>query len=486
MSFFSFPAGTRFVSFFVFLLSVSFFAVCCQGQQVQAEVPTSSALISAAGESGDREGGSRGMEEGLAVLRAMSNANRQFLTAIRLVRQADASFNAAEESRLLLQADQLFRQIIEAWPETDIAVKLFTNQFIGDFDYFEFKNRVKGLICNQSFLTQCFLHRISLLLPPIETPLSVARWDWLSLAVAYHLFGQPERGREIIGPMLAAVRRGAPPEGTERDLFVSRALSLIGEFDTALEITRGIDECSTRLYNLNDITEAALWHERGALAKELAEEAHQYALRQHCDWELGLVIQGLAMVGRHHDARAMFQQTVERQFLRYRQSRSGECCPPELAVAAAEMGDVHLALGLLRTVQEENSWTIPVVLGRLSRRGQAQIALSYAEQIQDPDIRGEAFGELIEALVFQQERSRAEDVFVLLSRLVEETAPPAPGLIGQMAKAEHVLHADERWRQSFQKAITAAERGVTLVRRDIGGPLIALLVRIETGRPMLD
>ena len=73
-----------------------------------------------------------------------------------------------------------------------------------------------------------------------------------------------------------------------------------------------------------------------------------------------------------------------------------------------------------------------------------------------------------------------------LSKLVEESTGKRPGLLAQKAKAEKVLYGEDRWRTSFQQAINAAERASNFVRRDIGALLLAALVRIETGLPMLD
>jgi len=427
---------------------------------------------------------------GLAALEAVSAANRQFIHAMRMIHDADATYDSGTESRLLTEADRLLRDIVDRFPQTDLAVKLMTNQFVGEFDYLEFRNRVKALVCNDTTATACFLYRIARLLPPIETPISVARWDWLSLAVAHHLIGEHDRAREIIGPFLATVRRGAPPDGSERDLFVARALALTGEFDIAIEITRSIDECSTRLYNYSDLVEAALWQDRRPLAETLAEEARRFATDHTCDWELGLIIQTLTAVGRTDEAKALFAQTADRQFARFRRTKD-DCCPPELAVAAAEHGDVNLALGILRAVQEDNPWTIPVVLGKLGRRGPPQLVISYAEQVQDLDVRGEAYAELIEALVARKERDRADELMMALTKLAEESGGERPPLFAQLAKAERVLRGKgtagkESWRPLFLRAVVAAERGTTYVRRDIGGPLLAALVRIETGRPMLD
>lgn len=428
-----------------------------------------------------------GMAEA-ALAQDNSPANRLFVQAMQLVRQADNTFDTAEESRFLKEADRLLNEIVAKYPDSALAVQLVTNQFVGDFDFYEFRGRIKALVCNEPLSSLCFLHRVGELLPPVETPITSARWDWLSLAVAYQQLGDPARAKEIVSPFVSAVRRGKAADSAGQDLFVARALALMGQAPLALDITRQIADCGTRIYNLGDIGKAAAWRGDAALAAALAEEAKQYAAAHGCSWELGIVVQALLRAGKEAEARTLFLNTVETQFSKFREARElkGDCCPPELAVAAADLGDPPLALGMLRSVQDENPWTIPAVLGRLARRGEASVAIAYAEQVQDIDVRGEAFAELIDATVKRNERSTAEGLMRRLAKLVEESAGKRPGLLAQKAKAEKVLYGEDRWRTSFQQAITAAERASNFVRRDIGAPLLATLVRIETGLPMLD
>lgn len=412
-------------------------------------------------------------------------ANRLFVQAMQLLRQADQTYDIAEESRLLKEADKLLTDVITKYPDSALAVQLVTNQFVGDFDFFEFRGRIRALVCNEPLTSLCFLHRIGELLPPVETPITASRWDWLSLAVGYHQLGDAARAKEIIAPFVSAVRRGAVADSSGQDLFVARALSLMGQIPLALDITRQIADCSTRIYNLSDVGKAALWKGDAATAAALAEEASKFASANRCSWELGLVAQALLRAGREPEARTLFLNTVETQFSKFRETKS-DCCPPELAVAAAEMGEPNLALGLLRTVQDENPWTIPAVLGRLARRGETALTLAYAEEVQDVDVRGEAFAELIEAALKRNERAVAEDLYRRLGRLVEEAQGRRPGLLAQRAKTQRLMHGDDRWRQTFLAALGAAERSSNFVRRDIGAPLLAALVKIETGLPMLD
>ncbi len=412
-------------------------------------------------------------------------ANRLFVQAMQLIRQADTTYDVAEESRLLKEADKLLNEVVAKYPDSPLAVQLITNQFVGDFDFYEFRSRIRALVCNDPLTSLCFLHRVAEMLPPVETPITAARWDWLSLAVAYHTVGDGARAKEIIAPFVSAVRRGAATDGTGQDLFVARALALMGQTSLALEVTRQIPDCSTRLYNLADIAKAASWRGDNALTAQLADEAKAYAAARGCSWELGLVAQTLLRAGKESTARTLFLNSVETQFSKFRETR-GDCCPPELAVAAAELGDSNLALGLLRTVQDENPWTIPAVLGRLALRNESAVALAYAEQIQDMDIRGESFAELIEAAQKRGDSNGAADLMRRLDKLVDEAAGRRPALLAQKAKAEKVMYGDDRWRRTFQGSINAAERASNFVRRDIGAPLLSALVRIETGLPMLD
>lgn len=419
---------------------------------------------------------------------ANSPANRLFVQAMQMVKQADNTFDNAEETRFLKEADRLLNEIVAKYPDSALAVQLVTNQFVGDFDFYEFRGRIKALVCNEPLSSLCFLHRIGELLPPVETPITTARWDWLSLAVAYQQVGDPARAKEIVSPFVSAVRRGKAADSVGQDLFVARALALMGQAPLALDITRQISDCATRLYNLGDIGKAAAWRGDAALATALADEAKQYAAGHGCTWELGIVVQALLRAGKEAEARTLFLNTVETQFSKFREAKElkGDCCPPELAVAAADLGDPGLALGMLRNVQDENPWTVAAVLGRLARRGNAAPAVTYADQVQDIDLRGEAYAELIDASVKRNERAAADTLMRRLNKLVEDSGGRRPALLAQKAKAEKTLFGEERWRTTFQQAITAAERSSNFVRRDIGAPLLATLVRIETGLPMLD
>jgi hypothetical protein len=414
------------------------------------------------------------------------SANRQFVQAMQLIQQADASLDVAEEARLLRDAERLLNDVIQRYPESQIAVQLITNQFIGDFDVFEFRNRVKALICNEPQSTACFLYRVENLLSPMEYPIATPRWDWLSLAVAYHVTGRSEQAKEIIAPFVSALRRGAArTEGTEQDLFVARALALTGQIDLALQITSGIADCSTRVYNLTDIAEIALWRGDNELAATLTAEAQKYAQDNACNWELGLIVQSLLHIGREAEARTLFLNTVEQQFSRFRETRQ-ECCPAELAVAAADLSEFNLALGLLRTVQDDSPWTIPAVLGRMAAHGETALTGAYLEQVEEAEVQAEILSEFVAAALKRGDPAVAQQWLQRLLKLSEVPANRRPKILIQLAKAERLMFNNERWRTTFLEAILTADRSSPYVRRDIGAPLLAALVRIETGLPMLD
>lgn len=417
-------------------------------------------------------------------------ANRQFIQAIQQLRKANTTYDAAEEQKLLTEADRLLEDIITRFPDTDLAVQLITNQFVGDFDFFEFRNRVRGLVCNEPLSSRCFLFRIGNLLPPVETPITTARWDWLALAVAYHHLGDPGRGREIVAPFLSAVRRGLPRDAAERDLYVARALALTEQVSLALDITRHLPDCSTRLYNLADIAEVAAWRNERDLAQTLAEEARQLGAGRNCGNDLAPVVRALTVAGRTTDARTLLLSLVDRPGGRAGEAKGGEpradCCVPELAVAAADLAEVSRAISLLRSVQEENPWAVAAVLGRLVKRGEGGQALTLLEQVRDPDIRAEAFGEMIDAFLRRNDRAPAEDLLRRLIRLAADEGPRHPGVQAQRARGEHAVHQDARWRATFQQALHTAEHASTLVRRDIGTPLVSTLMRIEVGLALLD
>src|SRR3954452_22112966 len=426
-----------------------------------------------------------GMAVRASAQESASNANRQFVQAMQMIQQANSTFDSAEEARLLRDADRLLNEIVQRYPDSAIAVQLITNQFIGDFDVFEFHNRVRALICNDAQSTACFLFRIENLLPPVEYPVSTPRWDWLSLAVAYHLNGNADKAREIIAPFVSALRRGASAassDAQEQDLFVARALALTGQTDTALQITRGIADCSTRIYNLTDIAEIATWHGEKDLAAALTTEAQKYSQANNCSWELGLVVQSLLRVGREAEARTLFLNTVEQQFSRFRETKQ-ECCPAELAVAAADLGEVNLALGLLRTVHEDSPWTVPAVLGRLQLRGEVSLTSAYLEQVQEVDSQAEILAEFIAAAIHRGDPAAAQQWMKRLLQISDMPANRKPIVLAQRAKAEKLIFNDERWRATMAQAIAAADRSTAIVRRDIGVPLLAALVRIESGFP---
>lgn len=409
-------------------------------------------------------------------------ANRQFVQAMDAIHKADQSYDLAEQTRLLQTAERLLAGITSQMPESALAVQLSTNQFIGDFDYNDFKARIRGLACNDPQSTVCFITRVEGLLQPVEYPIVTPRWDWLSLAVAYYQLGDKDRTRQIIAPFLSTLRRAPRSDDQGRDLFLGRALSLTGETDLALDLTRRLPDCATRIYNLTDISQAMLWKGDQARGARLAEEAAEYAQANNCTWEQGLVAEGLFRAGVDAKARTLFLNTVEEQFSRFKE-RKGNCCPPDLAVAAGDLGDPNLALGLLRTVQQDSPWTVPAVLGRLGQRGEMQLATTYTEQVQDPALKAETFVQLIAAALKTGDRKQAEALSGRIDKLAAQN-PKAPVLV-QRARAARLLFKDQRWRTSFLASLSAAERDSNDQSSDTAVSLLSALVEIETGTPML-
>lgn len=412
-------------------------------------------------------------------------ANRQFVQAMQEIQKADQTYEPAEQTRLLQEADRLLQDIVARMPESTLAVQLTTNQFIGDFDLVEFKNRIRNLACNDPQSTPCLLQRTEGLLQPIEYPIVAPSWDWLSLAVAHYSFGDKARVRPIIGPFLAAFRRQASHVAAKDDFFLGRALALTGEYDLALQLTRRITDCSTRIYNLTDMVKTLSWHGEVARATGLADEAAEYAKAHSCTWEHGLVVQALQRVGAVERAKTLFQGTVEDQMARFKEKK-GSCCPPELAVAAGDMADVNLALTLLRTVQDGSPWTIPAVLGRLMSRGESALAVAYADQIADQEVRAETYVALMAGALRANDRAQAEIAYGKLGRMLSTPEQrQQPLLLVQRARADRLLYKDQRWRAYYQQAIGAAERQPD-AKKDLGAPFLAALVEIETGLPMLE
>ncbi|MDR3516167.1 MAG: hypothetical protein P4M00_10135 [Azospirillaceae bacterium] len=419
---------------------------------------------------------------------AVSAANRQFIQAMKLIERADSTYDSAEESSLLKEADRILNEIVQHDPESPLAVQLATNQFIGDFDVVEFHNRVHALVCNDPISDACFLYRVEQILPPIEYPIAQARWDWLGLAVAYYNLGDQPRARTLIAPFVSALRRKMT-ESADEDFYVPRALALTGQSDLALQFARKFDDCSIRSYDLTDIAKAALWRNERDLAASVTSEAASYATKHDCKWELGLVAQAEYRIGHEAEARTLFLNTVQQQYSRFHDSpEKSDCCPAELAVAAGDLADPDLALNLMRTVQQENPWTVPAVLGRLCARGETAQTLAFAETIKDSDLQAEVFARMIGGLIKRGPSTAAlvADLTDRLNKLADDNAGKKPKILIQRAKVERLTFSDQRWRQTFTDALAAAEKSSAYTKRDIGVPLLSGLVEIETGFPMLE
>ena len=103
--------------------------------------------------------------------------------------------------------------------------------------------------------------------------------------------------------------------------------------------------------------------------------------------------------------------------------------------------------------------------------------------MQDNDLKAETYVELIDGALKAKDRGQADTLSARLDKTVTDSRTPIT--LVQRARADKLLYSDNRWRGSFQTAISEAERG-SGQRRDIAVPLLAALVEIETGKPMLE
>ena len=66
-----------------------------------------------------------------------ADANRLFVNALKIITQAEA-FGISSRAKVYAEASEAFTEILENYPGSDIAVKLLTNQDIGNFKYERF------------------------------------------------------------------------------------------------------------------------------------------------------------------------------------------------------------------------------------------------------------------------------------------------------------------------------------------------------------
>lgn len=434
-------------------------------------------------------------------------ANRTFTEAMQLIRKAGATYDTREAVRLLRGADKSLKKIIAEYPESTIAVQLVTNQFIGDFDILDFRNRIRSLSCErgsyvEDFLAEhgiatstgpateaCFLYRIETLLPALEHPITSARWDWLSLGVAYHHLGQPDRARDIILPFLnALMTKNKISDSQESLMLLARAMMLINEKDQAQKISQRISDCSARLYNLMDMTRQALWNANSVEARQTADQARDYVEDNQCNWQKSIVAQALKLTDRDGEGKKLYDSIEGEQFTGIKTENRDESTPPELAVAAAAMGEPETALNILRVVMDQNPWTIAAAAEELGKRGEFDVTESFVNDLKGLDQKAEALATLVEAAVKRRDVKRATSIMTKLYSLrASPSVPDQQALVLAMrARAEKDLYKDERWRDTIQTALNTADLVEENKRSQVALPLIATLVYIKSGHPLLD
>lgn len=434
-------------------------------------------------------------------------ANRTFTEAMQLIRKAGATYDTREAVRLLRGADKSLKKIVNDFPESTIAVQLVTNQFIGDFDILDFRNRIRSLSCErgsyvEDFLAEhgiatatgpttdaCFLYRIETLLPALEHPITIARWDWLSLGVSYHLLGQPDRARDIILPFLNALMTKSKVNDSQESLMLlARAMMLINEKAQAQKISGRISDCSAKLYNLMDMTKQAVWNANMVEARQYADQARDYVEDNQCSWQKSIVAQALKMTDRETDGKKIYDSIEGDQFTNVKTENRDESTPPELAVAAAAMGDPETAFSVLRVVMEQNPWTISAVIEELGKRGEYDVTEAFINDLKGLDQKAEALATLVDTAVKRNDLKRASAIMAKLNALrASASLPDQQALILAMrARAEKDLYKDERWRDTMQTALNTADLVEENKRSQVALPLIATLAYIKTGNPLLD
>ncbi len=437
---------------------------------------------------------------------ANEDANRTFVEAIKLVRRANVTLDTREAVRLLRGADDLIKKIIADYPESTLAVQLSTNQFIGDFDYMEFKSRIRGLSCErgsyvEDFLSEygistatgptteaCFLYRTETLMTPIEEPLTAARPDWLSLAVAYYLYGQQERAREIVLPFLSLLRKSsATPDTQDSFVFLARTLALTGAFDQALRMAERINDCTNRLNLVSELMKITLSQGDNNGAKLLADQIKDYVDTNQCNWQKGLAAQALFLTDRKGDAKIIYEKAAAEQYSAVKPEERAETTPPDLVMAAGLMDDPATTIAMLRAVMDRNPWVVAPALEELAEREYYAPVMDFVDDIKEPERRAEAYAALISVFVKKNESKRATS---LMSKLNEIHVTPAQAfqqsqLLALKAYAEKQYYKDERWRDTFQSAVNAAERVDEENRTKLLPPLLATLMQIKTNKRML-
>jgi hypothetical protein len=438
-----------------------------------------------------------------AAPEAGGQANRLFVEAVQLTRKADNTYDAKESVRLLRSADQILKKIIANYPQSDIAVRLSTHQLIGDFDIFEFEARIRALSCArgsyvEDFLADygiatgtgplteaCFLYRMENLLLPADSPVTQARADWLSVAVGYYLSGQEERARGIILPYMGLLRKsGAGSAAPDSYLMLAKALAVTGANEQAQQVVDYISDCSNRLSYMMTTLNSALGKSAEDEAKTLASQIKTYAENNGCEWQMGLVAQALALTGRDQDAKAAYDKIVARRS----EDTFSSGQPQGLAVAASMLDDPSQALSLARSVMESDPEAVPVVVMNLARRGEYSAAHDFATGSSDSSRKASLLAAAIAGAVMRNDGKIAETWMHEIQSMRNDAAQAAEQAqaLAAIAYAEKVFYKDERWRNTFQLALNAAERADDNGRGPLMTSLASFLLQIKAGRALLD
>jgi hypothetical protein len=438
-----------------------------------------------------------------AAVEADSQANRLFVEAVQFTRKADNTYDAKESVRLLKGADQILKKIVSNYPQSDIAVRLSTHQLIGDFDIIEFEARVRALSCArgsyvEDFLADygvasgtgpvteaCFLYRMENLLLPADAPVTQARADWLTVAVGYHLNGQEERARSIILPYMGLLRKsGAGSAAPDSYLMLAKAFAVTGAAEQAQQVAEHISDCSNRLSYMMTSLHIALGKGDAVEAKNLADQVRSYAENNGCEWQMGLAAQALVLTGREHDARMLYDKVAARRSNDAFSSNS----PPGLAVAASMLDDPQQAISLARGAMDSDPNVAPTVVMNLARRGEYGAAHDFATGNGDLPRKAAMLASLVAGASMRNDSKTAETWMSEVQSLRNDGAQAGEQALvfASIARAEKAFYKDERWRNTFQLALNAAERADDNGRGPLMTGLATTFSQIKVGRAPLD
>jgi hypothetical protein len=237
-----------------------------------------------------------------------------------------------------------------------------------------------------------------------------------------------------------------------------------------------------------DLTKQAVWNNTMVEAKQYADQARDYVEDNQCSWQKAIVAQALRMTEREAEGKKLYDSIEGEQFTNVKTENRDESTPPELAVAAATMGDPETAFSMLRVVMEQNPWTISAAVEELGKRGEFDATENFINDLKDLDQKAEALATLVEMAVKRNDMKRANALMTKLNGLrASPSQPDQQALVLAMrARAEKDLYKDERWRDTMQTALNTADLVDENKRSQVAMPLIATLAYIKTGNPLLD